>query len=273
MNRLPRSTRNLTLILDDCLHGFPFAAINYEGKYLIERYAISFAYQERPTRARPRASRSALLVGASLARQGVRPLQFVSEELEAVESWVKNWRLTTENFDDGRREYPKPDKATIVKLLPQMAIAHFACHGLFIPSEPGKSGIVLQLRPKREVLTVQELSRVDLSDVLHITLSACWSADHFIFPGRWVVSLPETLERAGAASVLGCLWVVNDRIGATFMAQFYRYLNKYGRARALRKAQLECLNGKLKQKVGADVSQPIFWAGYQLYGERGTLRA
>lgn len=272
LESLPRWTRTLTLLPDDCLHGFPFAAITHRGRYLIEHYALAFAYADQPASGPSERTGKVLLVGASLGdSDDWPPLEFVREELDSVEEWAKQRKLTSERLDDARPECAAPDKTTVLAAFPQTAIVHLACHGLFKPDRPAQSGIVLRPAREPEVLSVQELSALDLTNVQHVTLSACWSADHFILPGRWVISLPETLARAGVASVLGCLWLVDDRVGTAFMIQFYRHLNKFSRAEALRRTQLDCLNGKLEVTDAAGAAQPIFWAGYQLYGRSAAL--
>jgi CHAT domain-containing protein len=156
--------------------------------------------------------------------------------------------------------------------LPQAVAAHFACHGIFKSDRPAESGVVLRPSERPDVLSVKELSELDLSNLSHVTLSACWSADHFILPGRWVISLPETFARAGAASVLGCLWLVDDRVGAAFMEQFYRHLDRETRAKALQLTQLACLHGRLNLPGAPDTALPVFWAGYHLYGRADALR-
>ncbi|HEX8071094.1 MAG TPA: CHAT domain-containing protein [Pyrinomonadaceae bacterium] len=45
--------------------------------------------------------------------------------------------------------------------------------------------------------------------------------------------------------MLGCLRVVDDRVGAAFMIRFYEHLNAHPRAEALRQTQLDCLAGRL----------------------------
>jgi CHAT domain-containing protein len=177
-----------------------------------------------------------------------------------------------QRLDDARPACAAPDKAAVLAALPRAAVAHLACHGLFKSDQPAESGVVLRPTRVPDVLSVKELSGLDLTGLRHVTLSACWSADHFILPGRWVISLPETFARAGASSVLGCLWVVDDRVGTAFMAQFYRRLDGLPRAEALRRTQLACLRGELQVADAPDTTTPVFWAGYQLYGRGGALR-
>jgi CHAT domain-containing protein/tetratricopeptide (TPR) repeat protein len=276
LDKLPRSTRSLTLVPDDSLHGFPFAAITHRGRYLIEHYALAFAYasdEQEPVRPVARTTMtSALLVGASRGGGRWPELPFVSEELDSIAAWATRRKLAVERLDDATPTYAAPDKATVLAALPHSTLAHVACHGEFKPDQPAQSGIVLSTSERPEMLSVQELSALDLSNLRHVTLSACWSADHFILPGRWVISLPETLARAGASSVLGCLWVVDDRIGTAFMDQFYQNLNKHSRAEALRRTQLACLKGHLQLAEASDTTQPIYWAGYQLYGRSDALK-
>jgi CHAT domain-containing protein/tetratricopeptide (TPR) repeat protein len=273
LDSLPRSTRTLTFVPDDSLHGFPFAAITHRGRYLIEHYALAFAYSsDEPEPVRQDRERRALLIGASRGGGDWAELEFVSEELDSIAGWATHRELAVERMDDATSAYAAPDKAMVLATLPQSTIAHIACHGLFTPDQPAQSGIVLRPAQQPDVLSVQELSALGLVNLQHITLSACWSADHFILPGRWVISLPETLARAGAASVLGCLWLVDDRIGTAFMAQFYQHLDKHTRAEALRRTQLACLQGTLKGAEAPETGHPIFWAGYQLYGRGDALK-
>jgi len=102
-------------------------------------------------------------------------------------------------------------------------------------------------------------------------LSSCWSANHFILPGRWIIGLAETLCRAGAHSLLGCLWLVDDDLTVAFLKRFYKYCETSARDKALRRAQLDCLRGELDCGVGRQ-SNPYFGAGYNLYGDYSRLK-
>jgi CHAT domain-containing protein len=122
-----------------------------------------------------------------------------------------------------------------------------------------------------EILSISELSGLALDQLQHVTLSSCWSADAFILPGRLILSLPEVFWRAGAKSILSSLWVVDDSLATAFMNRFYAYLDSMPRDEALRCAQLDCLNGSLPEQVGVQTIDPLYWAGFNLYGEQGFL--
>lgn len=274
LDSLPKRISSLTIVPDDSLHGFPFAAIRHNDGYLIEHFALTYAFEHEARAAADGDGRAeALAVGVSEGTEDFVPLPCVKEELDMVAEWLERRHISEERPGEAKRRAGRPDKALLLEHLPKVAFAHIACHGVFRPDLPDQSGMVLlsPLGPP-EVLSVRELSALNLRRLKHVTLSSCWSADHFILPGRWVISLPETLWRAGTESILGCLWLVNDRVGMEFMTQFYFYLNTMSRQEALRQAQRDCLNGKLKDVGGVDTSHPIYWAGYQLYGENSELR-
>jgi hypothetical protein len=45
LSRLPDRVRGITILPDVVLHGFPFAAVIFKGKPLIELFAISFGFE------------------------------------------------------------------------------------------------------------------------------------------------------------------------------------------------------------------------------------
>jgi tetratricopeptide (TPR) repeat protein len=270
LESLPRRIRALRIIPDDSLHGFPFAAILHNGVPLIERYALSVAFDwnSRGPAALPPCGKEALVVGVSRGAHQYKPLPGVPAELDQVERWYGYHGLSTRRLmDDSAR------KSALCNCLGNARLLHIACHGTFEPDQPDRSGMVLIPNPERvEILSLRELSEMDLTKLRHATLSSCWSADSFILPGRWIISLPETLWRCGVQSILGCLWQVDDRLASTFMARFYDYLDKWPRDEALRRTQLDCLHGRLPECMSTDTADPLCWAGFNLYGSPGPLR-
>lgn len=163
-------------------------------------------------------------------------------------------------------------KDAIIESIAKVSLLHIACHGAFNASQPDQSGLVLiDEDGKQDILTLRELSQINLTKLRHVTLSSCWSADHFILPGRWIISLPETLWRSGTHSILGCLWEIDDKVAVSFMTSFYNYLDKFPRDEALRRTQLDCLFGRLPN-CNIDTANPLFWAGFNLYGNYTTFK-
>ncbi len=267
LGTLPRYVQALTIIPDDSLHGFPFAAIPYKGKYLVESFVLSIGYSHR-TRERaalPATDNEALLVGSSHGNKEFICLPGVPAELDLVKASLSRFKLNVSELRDSTAS-----SANVLACLPRSRVAHIACHGVFEPNQPAQSGLALipNAGEPEQRLSFIDLSQVNLSGVQHITLSSCWAADHFILPGRWIVSLPQTLQRAGAASVLGCLWKVDDDSAQRLMEHFYSNLDKWPRDEALRQAQLAFL----QTPHGRDMCNLDRWAGYNLYGDYGRLK-
>ncbi len=271
LSALPKRIKSLTIIPDDSLHGFPFAIIPYREKYLVESYAISFTFNHGGESASSTSNGldRALLVGVSRgASNQFRPLPGVSEEIRKVGRWLSNRRIQVSELVNDTAS-----KSSVIQSLSDASFVHIACHGFFEHDSPDHSGLVLIPEPERvEVLTLRELSTLKLLGLQHVSLSSCSSADNFVLPGRWVISLPETLWRAGAQSILGCSWEVNDKFAVAFMEIFYRFLERYGRDDALRLAQLECLRRESPAFQGVDPTDPINWASFKLYGRHEHLR-
>jgi CHAT domain-containing protein/tetratricopeptide (TPR) repeat protein len=276
LDLLPRRVRALSIVPDDSLHGLPFAAVTHRGRFLVERFALAVGFDrerpwrvERPCRAaRPGAlADGALLVGVSRGSATVPPLPGVGPELDALSRWLEGRRVSFRRIEDGAA-----DKAAVLDGLGRCRFAHLACHGVFDADRPDSSGLVLL--PKSdpmEVLSIRDLAQADLMNLRHVTLSACWSADNFVLPGRRVISLPEIFIRAGAQSVLGSLWRVDDEIASALMHRFYEYLEAHPRDEALRLAQIDCLEGKLLPGQDSFASHPMAWAGFTLSGNPGRL--
>lgn len=283
LDSLAKEIRALTIVPDDSLHGFPFAMITHRGQHLIERYALSLAFESNGHRipAKRLGASEALVVGVSrdsltgipqLAAR-IPPLPGAPKEITDVAEWFERHHVKVFRLDDSAMEFEPAKRESILKQLPQVNLFHIACHGFFKADAPDQSGMVLiPQRDQVELLSLRELSNLDLADLQHATLSSCWSADNFILPGRWIISLPETLWRAGAQSVLGCLWVANDDLTVAFMRNFYKHLETLPRDEALRVSQLACLRQELPDCKIEDQSNPLYWAGYNLYGNHAKLR-
>jgi tetratricopeptide (TPR) repeat protein len=266
LDNLPERVRRLTFMPDDSLHGLPFAAIHYRGKYLVESYAVSLAFQWSDRPSVKAESGNALVVAITSKTDEYSALPGAQKELENVKQWLTNHSLSTINLINDQA-----DKQTVLRFLPDATLFHIACHGRFEPNRPDCSGLILVSRGEVEILSLRELSGLSLPKLEQAILFACWSADNFILPGRWVISLPETLWRAGARSILGCLWEVDDTIAANFITQLYQKIDKMPRSEALRQVQLACIQCQLNGCEKVDTSDPVYWAGFTLYGDSGPL--
>ena len=288
--RLPGRVTRLTIVPDDALHGFPFAALPFGHRYLLDRFAVRVAYEHvTPPQARPRV-RQTRPVAISVSQAAIVPLVGGgvgrADELPCADAetrWLGRWfhRFTPPVVPVILTDQ-LATKMAVLAALAEAGIAHAACHGEFFPDAPGASGLVLAADSpgadnalSAEILTIRELVDRAFPRLQHVTLSSCWAADGFVTPGRWVISLPETLCRIGVGSVLANLWRVDDEVGYYFIRRFYHHARRLTRDEAVRRAQVDVrdrLPGRLRGPHGVNRIFPFDWAGYQLYGDPSRIR-
>jgi tetratricopeptide (TPR) repeat protein len=261
---LPAAVTTVRFVPDDILHGFPFAALPLGDRHLVERFAVRVDHEvggdgRRAKRSRPLA---ALVAAVSRGAAHVPPLPNAAVELSKVGTLLSKVvpRVTAMDSD-------ATDRKALLSALAASDLAHIASHGIFEPSAPDLSGLVLVPRPGQvEVLNLRDLLALDLRHLQLATLSSCWSADNFVLPGRRVISLPETMLRAGAGAVIASLWPIADEVALPLMTRFYELLPTMGVGDALRQVQLDMIAGRLPDCTLSEQSAVRHWAGMTLFG-------
>ena len=177
----------------------------------------------------------------------------------------------------------------------QFTYLHFATHGQFDSNSPLNSRLLLAKDAENDgLLTVGELYSLHLEADL-VTLSACETGLGKINSGDDIVGLSRGFLYAGARSIVGSLWSVEDSSTAALMASFYKNLKTMSKVEALRQAQLNLIHGSVNSdllarrgiggvgKLGEtpaakapaqdsasmsiSTSHPYFWAPFILVGE------
>jgi CHAT domain-containing protein len=278
LRSLPARVRRVTFVPDDSLHGVPFAALRHQpldatgepltSRWLVEDYALSVDAEWSTERGKLSSHGNTLAVSIPREPADPRALPHVYDECASIVEWLTSIGMHADHISNvGRDE--------VLSRLPRARLVHMACHGVFQPDQPDGSGLeLMSSNGREEVLSIRNLAALDLHNIEHITLSACWSADNFILPGRWIISLPEVLIRSGVRSVLGSLWSVEDNFAVAFTADFYRNLHDgLRRDEALQKSQLRCLRRELSSSLAAEITDPFYWAGFVLRGDAGRVEA
>lgn len=145
--------------------------------------------------------------------------------------------------------------AAVLARLPEVSIAHLACHGRFEPSAPVASG----LRLADGWLTARDLHECRASLDL-LVLSGCETARARVRPGDEIAGLPEAALRSGARRVVSSLWSVPDQVTDSFMQAFHRRLREVAgmdAADALRHA---------RRHSRREAPHPAGWAAFQVHG-------
>ena len=150
---------------------------------------------------------------------------------------------------------------------PGPRLVHFACHGVLDERFPLNSALALTIPEQPQegqdngLLQAWEIFESVRLDADLVTLSACDSALGQEMGGEGLLGLTRAFQYAGARSVLGSLWSINDRSTGFLMKRFYRHL-RAGQTKdeALQAAQIELIRTP-------HFSHPFHWAAFQLAGD------
>jgi CHAT domain-containing protein len=148
----------------------------------------------------------------------------------------------------------------------QFAVVHFGVHALLNTERPAFSGVVLTMvkpdgAPQDGVLWLNDIYNLRMPVNL-VVLSGCHTANGREIPGEGLEGLSRAFFFAGARSVVGSLWSVEDRETSLLMQSFYRKLirEKASPAAAMRRAQLATAGV-------ASTAAPYYWAGFTVQGD------
>jgi CHAT domain-containing protein len=241
----------LVFVPDGPLRTIPMSALHDGERFLVERYAVAITPGVELTDPRPldREAMGVLVAGLGQAVGGFRALRYVPQELSAVQRLVGGEMLLDEAFlVDALREHLARERLSLV---------HIATHARFDADVDEAFLLAYDGR-----LTMDQLAdyvglfRFRDEPLELLTLSACETAQG---DDRAALGLSGIAIKAGARSVLGTLWTVNDLAAAELMVRFYERLHDpaFSRAAALQRAQLELL-GDLRYR------HPGYWSAFLL---------
>ena len=165
------------------------------------------------------------------------------------------------------------------------SIVHIATHGFYFPQKEARyidffqskaeispmkrSGLMMtggqtawmgkkNIDPEHDgILTSEEISKLDLSDVSMVVLSACQTGLGDIDNGaEGVIGIQRAFKLAGVHSLLMSLWKVDDNATSYMMQRFYsRMVSGDTKHNAFKTAQ---------QEVRKRFPNPYYWAGFIL---------
>lgn len=263
--------KTLVFVLDGLLRNIPMSVL-YDSdreRYLVERYAIAVVPGLQLVNPKPLLKEQLRVLTAGTSQkapsyelEGFSSLPNIQQELEAIEKTVpQSEKLADEKFT-------KTNIQTQVNSEP-FNIIHIATHGQF-SSNPDDTFILgwderINVRDLDLLLQTRNLTPSERAIELLI-LSACQTA---LGDTRAALGLAGVSIRAGARSVLGSLWNVNDASTAELMKQFYQELLQSGssqlrKAEALRQVQMRFIKGEVE--LNADYDKPYYWSSFILVG-------
>jgi tetratricopeptide (TPR) repeat protein len=250
----------------ESLEQFPFSRIVYRQKTLCEQVNLCMTWglsvleasAERPFLQLKRA----LCVGAP-TRPNVPDLPGAKDEVGRIVDMLEKAHVSASPALTGR----DATVAALSKKISDCDVVHFACHA--VASDSGGDGQLL-LAPdliSRDSGVLSEdriVSTLSLKFGSHVNMAACRSGGGKGEGRYYHRGLIPAFLVAGAGSVMGSLWVLEDGPAARFQAAYYeRLIQGTKPGSALAKTQRDCIAGKL----GDDMKLAANWAGYVLYGK------
>jgi CHAT domain-containing protein len=254
------AARDLLVVADGPLVRVPFGSLvdRQSGKFLFERMSVRlspslrFVLRDAPA---PNPNATVLSIGApeltDEARSGLPPLPRAREEAMLVAGLYPRSRTLIG---------PTATKARVLSDLATADVIHFAGHAVVSSGRAPRLLLAGSIADPSTGLSVGDLtgrlngSRVVLAGCETATASA---ADRTTSRTH----LASAFLRAGAASVVGSLWKVDDAVGQQFFTEVHRRLASGQPATvAVAGAQQQC------QQSPECRLHPATWVGATVYG-------
>ncbi len=258
---LPPSGSRLIIAPFGALHLFPFAAAFDETmqRYLAEDYIISFTassaalqtskkQMELSTPQSKNTRQRLLSVAYSGPENSKYHLPNVIPEAHIIAKYFSN--VTTLH-----EENATPDE--VISHASGQHVIHFGCHGIFDTDLPQQSGLILS----KGWLNVQRIiTELKLGETEIVTLGACLSGKLNVFRGDELMGLTQAMLTAGAKSVVGSLWSVDDLSTRTFFDVFYNCISA-GNTTA------DAMHYAMKAiREQSNYKHPYYWAAFTVSG-------
>ena len=240
-----RNVEHLIFVQDSLLRNIPMAGLydNNSQQYLTENYLISYSLDLRGSLVTTQ-PKNALIVGSSEPTSTFpNALPGVLQETELIQKLLGGTRLINQSFT------PKSLQTNLSQQ--DYEILHLASHSRF----SGLSDEV-KIQTGTEVLNLFEFDNLlsaRKDSLKHLSLSACETASGSKYATLGVAGIG---LRAGIPSVLGSLWLANDKNSVDFFLDFYQFwLKEQSVTKALKQAQ--------QKQIDKNIS-PRHWANYIL---------
>ncbi|HEX4999590.1 MAG TPA: CHAT domain-containing protein [Terriglobia bacterium] len=248
--------KTLAIIPDQSLHRLPMAALRQSSssKYLGEEYPIL----ESP-------DLTTLLVSSAAVVSRDHPVIWGANRVDAVAAGDVDDFLRT--YGTGLAGDTTGTKEKFFDQMESASILHFAGHSVDAP-DPLRSAILLDGRQgSANSVTAAEISRQRMRRDALVVLASCDSSVGNARDGVGIRGLTSAFLIAGAGSVTGSLWPVDDASTSSLMRAFHReYAAGTSAVEALRLAQVSFI------AQNPDKAHPFYWSGFVVNGNLSAFR-
>jgi CHAT domain-containing protein len=249
------SSKALAIIPDQALHRLPFAALKQASsdKYLIEKYTIL----ESP-------NLTTLLASAAAPERNVVRSYGSPDGAAPVGAEVLSFGGL---YPDVRTFGGAVSKDRFLADLRIAAIFHYGGHTVDAP-DPLNSAILLDGdRVGPNSLTAAEISRQRLRPNAVVVLASCDSSVGNFRDGVSLRGLTSAFLIAGAGTVAGSLWPVEEVSASSLMRSFHEaFARNVSGAESMRQAQTSLMTRNPR------LAHPYYWSGFVVNGNLSAVR-
>lgn len=271
----------ITILPDRALWNINFDLLTQDSHvdstgYLIEKYAISYAYSASLLYdSRPRKSTNKRLLAFSYENQENGAIVSLStmrdDKLNKIPGTAQEIAGLSHIMDGDYYYGSSATEKHFKQEAPDYSILHLALHGEVDYEDSDNSKLYFSGSKsdslQDEILYPFELYNMNLNADLAV-LSACETGAGKISSGEGVMSLGRAFQYAGVSSLLLSQWEVSDPVSPVIMASFYENL-KAGKdkAQALRLAKLSFL-----ESADNVAASPYYWGGFFILGSTDPIQ-
>jgi CHAT domain-containing protein len=245
----------------------PFAALieRESGRHVVERYAISVhpTFTDAVDTSQPtggeRNMSLALIADPAFSADSFPGLERLPSAASEVESlpllYHRAWVLAADSATPMR----------VLDALTRASVVHVSAHAVVDERNVERSVVVLAksaeaVRPSS--ISAETIRHLRLTQLRLVVLASCRSGMSGVGSGAGMLGFAAAFREAGAQSVVGALWAIDDRVASTFAERLHREFRATGDgARALRSAQLSMMASRVEQE--RSVSS---WAAFTITG-------
>jgi len=202
-----------------------------------------------------------LLLVAMRTTPGEEPLPGVSKEISALDNVLaRRWSIQVER---------EPCSDTVLKGLYDCDVVHFACHGASDFRNPSNSHLILQKTESelpqhvQDLLTVRQISEVDLKHPRIAYLSACSTAENKVrHLADEVLHLASGFQVAGFGHVIASMWPAGDEVCVKIAESFYEIVAGTWDQQNFDESVAHALHVSVERIRDVYRKQPLAWAQF-----------
>ncbi|WP_350284812.1 CHAT domain-containing tetratricopeptide repeat protein [uncultured Croceitalea sp.] len=271
LQKLDGGIDRLSIIPDGPLHAVSFEALSNGENYVINDYAVSYAYAaallNQDNRIVEKPQWEYVGFGAEYSHQ-------LNEKLKATKRFfgdelLGQLTMSKQEIEDAASIFKGVtfvnDKASLSNFFShanKAKIVHLSLHGLVDFDDPYRSAVIFDDSEEEYLLSPQDLYQNRLNAEL-VLLSACHSASGKIYQGEGVQGMSKAFLLGGAQNILSSLWNATETSSLLLTNSFLKNI-KGGAATdiALQKAKLNYL-----ETATPSQQHPYYWANFIILGE------